>query len=154
MCTIAATTGFDRKTVRRYLRNPAQRPRYGPRPKRPIQLDGFKAYVDERLAAGVWNAVVLQRELRELGYRGGYTVLKDYLQPKREAPLVTAVRRLQTPPGRQAQVDWGHLGTLEAAMDAVLGHGDGSSGDYDGQTGKLVQNLLTACYGIVTTTLA
>ena len=24
-----------------------------------------------------------------------------------------AVRRFETPPGKQAQVDWGHLGTLE-----------------------------------------
>ena len=110
---IAAMTGFDRKTVRKYLANPTQRPRYGPRPKRPSPLEPFKAYLEERLAAGVWNAVVLQRELREKGYRGGYTSLKDYLQPKREAAVVTAVRRFETPPGRQAQVDWGHLGTLE-----------------------------------------
>jgi transposase len=61
----------------------------------------------------VWNGVVLLRELRERGYSGGYTVLKDYLQPKREASRATAVRRFETPPGRQAQVDWGHLGTLE-----------------------------------------
>jgi hypothetical protein len=27
---------------------------------------------------------VLLRELRERGYDGGYTVLKDYLQPQRE----------------------------------------------------------------------
>jgi transposase len=57
--------------------------------------------------------MVLLRELRERGYAGGYTVLKDYLQPKREAGRMAAVRRFETPPGRQAQVDWGHLGTLE-----------------------------------------
>jgi transposase len=76
-------------------------------------LDGFKTYIDERLSAGVWNAMVLLRELRERGYAGGYTVLKDYLQPKREAGRLAAVRRYETPPGRQAQVDWGHLGTIE-----------------------------------------
>jgi transposase len=113
LCAIAAQTGFDRKTIRKYLANPAQQPRYGPRPKRPSQLEPYKAYIDERLAAGVWNAIVLLRELRERGYRGGYTVLKEYVQPKREASRITAVRRFETPPGRQAQVDWGHLGTLE-----------------------------------------
>ena len=65
VCGIAAVTGFDRKTVRKYLANPERQPRYGPRQKRPSQLDPFKPYVDERLAAGVWNAVVLMRELRE-----------------------------------------------------------------------------------------
>ena len=113
LCAIAAQTGFDRKTIRKYLANPAQQPRYGPRPKRPSQLEAYKTYIEERLSAGVWNVVVLLRELRERGYRGGYTVLKDYVQPKRDASRITAVRRFETPPGRQAQVDWGHLGTLE-----------------------------------------
>ena len=113
ICAIAAVTEFDRKTVRRYLAEPERQPRYGPRPRRTSALDAFKGYLEERLSAGVWNAAVLLRELRERGYAGGYTVLKDYLQPKREASRLTAVRRFETPPGRQAQVDWGHLGTLE-----------------------------------------
>jgi transposase len=57
---------------------------------------------------------VLTRELRERGYDGGYSTVKEYLQPKREAARTTAVRRFETPPGRQAQVDWGYLGTLTA----------------------------------------
>ena len=85
VCAIAAVTGFDRKTVRKYLIDPMKQPRYGPRPKRAGPLEEFKSYVDERLSAGVWNAVVLLREVRERGYRGGYTTLKDDLQPKREA---------------------------------------------------------------------
>jgi transposase len=113
ICAIAAVTGFDRKTIRRYLANPGAVPKYGPRPKPPSKLEPLKAYVEERLSAGVWNAVVLLRELRERGYEGGYTILKDYLQPKREAARSIAVRRFETPPGKQAQVDWGHLGTLE-----------------------------------------
>ncbi len=113
VCRIAELTGFDRKTVRKYLAHPEQEPRYPPRPPRPSLLDAFKPYIDERLAAGVWNAVVLMRELKERGYKGGYSTVKEYLQPKREAAQTIAVRRYETPPGRQAQVDWGHLGTLE-----------------------------------------
>ena len=48
-----------------------------------------------------------------VGYQGGYTILKDWLQPQRAAGMATAVRRFETPPGKQAQVDWGHLGYLE-----------------------------------------
>jgi transposase len=59
------------------------------------------------------------RELRGRGYTGGYTILTDWLRPQRESAKVTAVRRFETPPGRQAQVDWGHLGTVE--VDGV-GH--------------------------------
>lgn len=109
---IAGLTGFDRKTVRKWLIQPGP-PLYGPRAPRPSTLDPYKPYIDQRLSAGVWNAVVLLRELRDRGYAGGYSILKDYLRPKRQAAREVAVRRFETPPGRQAQVDWGHLGTLE-----------------------------------------
>ena len=50
---------------------------------------------------------------RERNYTGGYTILKDWLHPQRSSARTVAVRRFETPPGKQAQVDWGHLGTLE-----------------------------------------
>jgi len=109
---ISRLTGLDRKTVRKYLITP-EVPVYGPRSKPPGKLEGFKGYLEERMRAGVWNARVLLRELRERGYPGGYTLLTDWLRPQRNSAAVVAVRRFETPPGRQAQVDWGHLGTLE-----------------------------------------
>jgi transposase len=109
---IGRILGLDRKTVRKYLEDSAV-PRYGPRDARPSKLDPFVPYIEQRLAAGVWNAQVLLREIGTLGYGGGYTILKDYLHPKRRAAREVAVRRFETPPGHQAQVDWGHLGHLE-----------------------------------------
>jgi len=111
---IAAHTGFDRRTIRKYLAQPAT-PRYGPRTPRPTKLDAFHAYLKGRLQAGVWNAQVLLREIQEQGYTGGYTLLKDYLQPQRREAAVLAVRRFETPPGHQAQMDWGHLGAVQGA---------------------------------------
>jgi len=67
---ISELTGFDRKTVRRYLLQPEDTPVYGPRGPRPSRLDPFKPYLAERMAAGVWNAQVLLRELRGRGYPG------------------------------------------------------------------------------------
>lgn len=113
ICQIAAHTGFNRRTIRKYLDNPTT-PRYPRRAPRPTRLDPYRAFIEQRLQAGVWNARVLLRELRAQGYSGGYTTLKDYLQPRREAAKSVAVRRFETPPGRQAQVDWGELGTLVA----------------------------------------
>ena len=110
---ISALTGCDPKTIRKYLDNP-QTPRYGPRQQRPSRLDPFKPYLQERLAAGVWNAVVLLRELQERGYEGGYTILREFLQPLRTQARVVAVRRFETPPGQQAQADWGDLGDITA----------------------------------------
>lgn len=111
---ISAVTGYDRKTIRKYLRNEAGiTPEYGPRGGRPSKLDRFKPYLEERRQAGVWNARVLMRELQERGYGGSYTILTDYLRPQREAARQIAVRRFETGPGVQAQVDWGHLGYVE-----------------------------------------
>jgi transposase len=109
---ISELTGYDRKTVRKYLLEDEGTPEYGPRKSVPSKLDEYKPHLEQRLGAGVWNAQVLLREIRALGYQGGYTILKDWLQPQRCAALATAVRRFETPPGKQAQVDWGHLGYL------------------------------------------
>jgi transposase len=110
---ISELTGYDRKTIRKYLLVPDGRPSYPPREARPSKLDPHKPYLEDRLKAGVWNTQVLLRELRQRGYDGGCTIVKDWLQPQRAAGRATAVRRFETPPGKQAQVDWGHLGCLE-----------------------------------------
>jgi transposase len=109
---ISNLTGYDRKTIRKYLLGPAARPVYGPRPAPESKLGPFQAFLGERLQAGVWNAKVLLRELRSRDYKGGYTILTDWLRPQREAAHAIAVRRFETGPGKQAQVDWGHLGWL------------------------------------------
>lgn len=112
---ISRLTGHDRKTIGRFLLAPAGRPVYGPRPAPASKLEPFKPYLKERLKAGVWNAQVLLRELRERNYRGCYSILTDWLRPQRKAALTVAVRRFETPAGKQAQVDWGHLGSLSEA---------------------------------------
>src|SRR3954467_5338238 len=48
----------------------------------------------------------LWREIKELGYTGGYTAVTDYLRevrPREPAPFEV---RFETPPGHQAQVDF------------------------------------------------
>ena len=105
---ISALTGFDRKTIRKYLLKPAGMPVYGRRAAPVSKLEPYKPYLMDRLRAGVWNAQVLLRELRQRNYSGGYTILTDWLRPQREAAQVVAVRRFETPPGKQVQVDWGH----------------------------------------------
>ena len=120
---ISELTGWDRKTIRKYMQAAGVVPEYGPRAAQPSKLDAFKPYLEERLRAGVWNARVLLRELRERNYAGSYTILTDWLRPQRSAARVVAVRRFETAPGKQAQVDWGHLGTLELAGQEQKLHG-------------------------------
>ena len=71
---IARQSGFDRKTIRRYIERGLEAPSYGPRKPRQTVLDPFTAYLRDRVAAfpGLTGARLL-RELRERGYPGGYT---------------------------------------------------------------------------------
>jgi transposase len=115
---ISALTGFDRKTIRKYLLKPDGTPSYGPRPRKAGKLDKFKPYLEDRLKAGVWNARVLVRELREQGFDGSYTILTDWVRPQRKAAGVVAVRRFETPPGQHAQVDLGQHRRID--IDGVV----------------------------------
>ena len=103
---IASDLGISRDTVRKYARS-AGVPKPKPRAKRGSKLDAYTEYIDGRLAEGLDNCVVLLREIVELGCSGGYTILKDYVRPRRRPRQPKATVRFETAPGEQAQVDWG-----------------------------------------------
>lgn len=108
---IARELDCDRKTVRKWLKQGGFRPRK-PRSRRPSKLDPHKEYIMKRLADGVFNAEVLLRELRQRGYAGGRSILNDLLFAFRQQQKVKATLRFETPPGEQAQVDWGECGFI------------------------------------------
>lgn len=115
---IAATLGVHPRTVRRALARGAA-PK-GPWPKRGSGLDPFAPQVDALLAEGVWNAVVILREIQARGYTGSYTTLKDYIRPKRALRAARATVRFETEPGRQAQLDWGEIRTVIAGVETKV----------------------------------
>jgi transposase len=107
---IARSTGRDRKTVRKYLKVGLEPPVYGPRLPRPSLLDPYKSYIRGRLEATPrLTASRLLREIRELGYPGGATIVKDFACQVRPAPPPVFEHRFETRPGQQAQVDFAHF---------------------------------------------
>jgi transposase len=110
---IARRVGLDRKTVRRYIARGLEPPVYGPRKPRTTQLQQFERYLRERIAAfPQLTGRRLHRELRDLGYTGGYTILTEFLRDIRPASGPEFEVRFETPPGRQAQVDFAHFRTV------------------------------------------
>lgn len=105
---IAHELGVHPKTVSRALKRGAA-PKRGRRRDKFAKLAPYAAKVDELLAANVWNAVVIYREIQALGYVGKLTVLRDYIRPKRVLRPSRATVRFETPPGKQAQTDWGEV---------------------------------------------
>jgi len=113
LSAIARQTGLDRKTVRRYIKRGLEPPAYRPRPPRTGKITAFDAYLRERVAAyPELTARRLHRELRDLGYDGGYTAVKDVLRGIRPVTAPGFEVRFETPPGRQAQVDFAHFRTV------------------------------------------
>lgn len=113
LSAIARRVGFDRKTVRRYIAQGLEPPTYGPRQPRATQLRAYEPYLRQRLAAfPQLSGRRLHRELRDLGYRGGYTILTDLLREIRPSEVSSFEVRFETPPGRQAQVDFAHFRTV------------------------------------------
>ncbi len=111
---IAADLGVHPKTVSRALqRGRAPTPTRSPRGSK---LDPFKPLVDQLLQEGVWNSVVILRELEAKGYTGSRTILRDYIAPKRALRPSRATVRFETDPGRQLQSDWGELLTTLAGQ--------------------------------------
>ena len=109
--SIARELGVSRNTVRATLRREGP-PRYERRPG-PSKLDAHKDYLIARLADfPELSAKQLLAEIRAHGYAGGVSILKDFTRPYR-VPRKGPVVRFETPPGQQAQCDFGELGIHE-----------------------------------------
>ncbi|MBY3757669.1 IS21 family transposase [Azospirillum formosense] len=109
---IARRTGHDRKTIRKYIAKGLEPPAYKPRPPRPTLVGPFESYLRERLQAyPELSTKRLLREIRERGYEGGYTILKAVVRTIRPKPAPAFERRFETPPGKQAQVDFAFFKT-------------------------------------------
>ena len=107
---IARQIGVDRKTVRGAIAKGLAPPKYKPRSARTRIIYRFAPYLKERLAAyPALTAVRLWRELKERGYAGGYSVLRDYVRDLRPPRTPAFEVRFETPPGEHAQVDFAHF---------------------------------------------
>jgi transposase len=106
---IAEELHLDPKTVERWIDEPTYRPRQGTR--RPSKLDSFKSQIVALLERHPYTAQQLLQQLRQQGYAGGYTILKDFVRQVRPARK-PAFLMLEFAPGDCAQVDWGNFGSV------------------------------------------
>lgn len=107
--TVARRFGVHHSTVRRALENsPAT-----DGPVRPSVLDPFKPYIVERLTElPLLTSTRLLAEIHERGYQHGIAQLKRYVMRVRGPRSRKVYLRVETEPGEQAQVDWGHFGRM------------------------------------------
>ena len=80
---------------------------------RDSKLKTYKPYLKKRLEEyPTLSAVRLIDEIREQGYQGGFTILRDYLSSIRISRK-TAYLTLSFPPGKAVQVDWASCGNIK-----------------------------------------
>jgi transposase len=60
------------------------------------------------------------QEIKELGYKGGITQLRDYLRSIKPVPQAEEVIRFETAPGKQMQVDWIEFGKGKNSLSAFV----------------------------------
>lgn len=128
---IARELGLARKTVARYramadqhglatapLLSPAaleQRLREAqaaaPPPRTPFKAEPYQAVIQSWRQQGVEMMAIFQRLRAEHAYTGSYSALHRYV--RHLEPLTPeACVRLETPPGQEAQVDFGYAGRM------------------------------------------
>lgn len=115
---IAEQLGVSPKTVSRALKRGAAPA--GPRRDRWLKVQPYAEAIHRLLAAGVWNAKVILREIQTQGYAGSYTTLKAYVRPQRALRPSRATVRFETAPGRQLQSDWGQILTRIAGVETEV----------------------------------
>jgi transposase len=106
---IAGELAMDPRTVVKWL----ARERFCPRKAslRVSKLDPFKAEIARLLESHAFSAVQILMRIREQGYAGGYSIVKDYvrgIRPSKRPVYLT----LAFAPGECAQVDWGSYGSV------------------------------------------
>jgi len=106
---VARQTGLDARTVRRWFDSPFEGARGKTRTA--SKLDPFKPRVRALLREHPFTAQQVFQTLRFEGYRGGYTLVKDFVRQLRP-PKKEAFIQLEFEPGDCAQVDWGTFGTI------------------------------------------
>lgn len=101
---IAKELGITRTTVRRFLRA-REFPERAPRRQRSA-LDAYREYLERRWAEGCHNASQLCRELRQMGYGGQRSRVKEYVQSWRAKPKPATPRSRRVLPNLKLVAFW------------------------------------------------
>lgn len=117
MRELARQLGVSEGAVRYRLRQVREGPGEDGRRGKPTRLDGHEAAVRAVLEGlECWRVTGEQRPVqarlvyealvRDHGYTGSYKAVVRHLRRRYPSPAVRALRRVETPPGVQAQHDW------------------------------------------------
>ena len=109
---IAKELGISRNTVKRYLSGKINAPQYSKQANTESKLDPYKPFLHSRIAQAApvhLSGEILHREIKDLGYTGSLSLLRQYLYRYRGMKQPEQVIRFETEPGKQMQADRGQM---------------------------------------------
>jgi transposase len=106
---ISRELNLDYRTVEKWLKEQRYQPRK--QSQHTSKLDPFKKDIVRWLEMYPYTAAQIYQRLKENGFDGGYTIVKDYVRKVRPKKI-KAFLKLTFAPGECAQVDWGSYGTV------------------------------------------
>lgn len=106
---VARQFGISRETVRHIAKEESPKTRKS----RASKLDPFKDYIRQRLETYRLSAIQLFEEIQQKGYTGSYSLVKPFVRACKQTLATKVTERYETPPGEQAQLDWGECGTID-----------------------------------------
>jgi transposase len=93
------------------------------RPPGSGKLEPFHQSIRNKVNSGLTTTRIL-REIRELGYTGGRSILAEYVQKLRASaspePAKKAKRRFETPLAREMQIDWSPFRVQIAGVTRIV----------------------------------
>lgn len=112
---IARELSLDPRTVAKWIQENHFRKRASV--QRPSKLDPFKPSIVRMLETHPYSAAQILQRIREEGFDGRYSIVKDYVRkvrPKRQPAFL----KLAFAPGECAQVDWGSFGSVSVGSSS------------------------------------
>jgi len=124
--SIAHDTGIARNTVRKVLRGEhsiQSRSRTSSTAKaRASKLEPFHDYIRKRVQEFDLSAVRILPEIQAMGFQGSVHTVRRYIKSLKQdrARISLATVRFETPPGKQAQCDWGYVGKFPDSAGKLI----------------------------------
>ena len=112
---ISKILGINRRSVARVIERKSVQLTPAAQKQRDSLLDPYKEKIDDLMRREPFiAAVTVHHRIREDGFMGGLTILRDYMKVKRQAKTKPkeAFLKLEFASGQAAQVDWGEFGDV------------------------------------------
>jgi transposase len=99
---------IDPRTAKKYAESDT-RPEYVLSERKPSKLDPYKDIITVWLEEAPYSAERILEKIRESGFTGGHSIVREYVRNKKEQFEEKATVRFETMPGLHGQRDWAYF---------------------------------------------